>query len=127
MRYSHQREVIKNIVCSTKNHPSADWVYTETKKIIKNISLGTVYRNLKILEQIENIKIIYDKDQARYDGNTNEHHHLKCLECGHLIDIDLDTNFNRKKILAEHEFEPSQVDFFILGKCNKHNKKRSMK
>ena len=47
MRYSHQREVIREIIFSTNSHPSADWVYAKARKAIPNISLGTVYRNLK--------------------------------------------------------------------------------
>ena len=62
MRYSHQREVIRKIICSTKSHPTADWVYSEAKKKIDNISLGTVYRNLKTLEEIGSIQIIYDEN-----------------------------------------------------------------
>ena len=69
MRYSHQREVIKGIICSTKSHPTADWIYLQAKKKISNISLGTVYRNLKTLEEIGSIKVIHDSNQVRYDGN----------------------------------------------------------
>ena len=69
MRYSHQREVIRGIICSTKSHPTADWIYSEAKKKINNISLGTVYRNLKTLEEIGAIQIIYDENLIRYDGN----------------------------------------------------------
>ncbi len=34
MRYSHQREVIKKVVQNTNSHPTADWVFNQTKKII---------------------------------------------------------------------------------------------
>ena len=88
MRYSEQREVIKNIVRSTKTHPSADWIYIEAKKIINNISLGTVYRNLKTLAKTGDIRIIYDNDQAKYDGNLDGHQHLKCLKCGRTHSIN---------------------------------------
>ncbi|MDG1847820.1 MAG: transcriptional repressor, partial [Candidatus Marinimicrobia bacterium] len=99
MRYSYQREVIKNIVCSTKSHPNAEWVFCEAKKQIENISLGTVYRNLKILENTGKIKSIHDDNQVRYDGNTEHHHHLKCSECGVLIDAEINSNFNEDRIV----------------------------
>ena len=51
MRFSQQRETIKNVVRGTNSHPTAEWVYTQTKKVIPNISLGTVYRNLKTLQE----------------------------------------------------------------------------
>ena len=127
MRYSYQREVIKEIICSTKSHPTADWIFSEAKKKISNISLGTVYRNLKTLEEIGSIKVIHDSSQVRYDGNIDGHHHLKCIECGILIDIDIQPAFNKKKIMDEYDFEPSDEKFFILGRCKKHNKQRNRK
>ena len=47
--YSRQREAILEVLRSTDTHPTANWIYTEVKKTIPNISLGTVYRNLKCL------------------------------------------------------------------------------
>ena len=127
VRFSRQREIIKEIVCSTKSHPTADWIYSEAKKKIHNISLGTVYRNLKTLEEIGSIKLIHDHDQVKYDGNTEEHHHLKCIECGKLIDADIVSNLNRLKIVKEYDFEPEDVKFFILGKCKKHKNTKNKK
>ena len=127
MRYSLQREIIKKIVCSTKSHPTAEWIYSEAKKKIHNISLGTVYRNLKRLEEIGSINLIHDDNIIKYDGNTKEHHHLKCTECGKLIDVDIESNFNSSKIVKDYAFEPEDVKFFILGKCKKHKKTKTKK
>ena len=49
--YSRQREAILNVISSTHTHPTADWIYNETRKIIPNLSLGTVYRNLSALKK----------------------------------------------------------------------------
>ena len=122
MRYSYQREIIKEIVCSTKTHPTADWIFSEAKKKISNISLGTVYRNLKTLEQVGSIKLIFDDNQIRYDGNTDNHHHLKCIECGILIDTNIKSNLNKERIVKDYDFEPESTKFFIIGKCKKHTK-----
>ena len=48
---SKQRTAIINVLQSTTSHPTADWIYTEVRKIIPNISLGTVYRNLSALAE----------------------------------------------------------------------------
>ena len=125
MRYSYQREVIRDIICATKSHPTADWIYSQAKKKISNISLGTVYRNLKTLEEIGSIKVIHDSNQVRYDGNTDGHHHLKCTECGVLIDVDIQLAFDKRRIKNEYNFIPSDEKFFILGKCKKHNKQKT--
>ena len=125
MRYSYQREVIKDVICSTKSHPTAAWIYSQAKKRVSNISLGTVYRNLKTLVEIGSIRVIHDTNQVRYDVNIDGHHHLKCVECGILIDIDIQPVFNEKKIMDEYNFEPSDEKFFILGKCKKHNEPKT--
>ena len=112
MRFSQQRETVKNIVKGTNSHPTAEWVYTQTKKVIPNISLGTVYRNLKTLQETGQINIIHDGPVARYDWNLEAHHHLKCIECGEIVDIN--------KIEKNYEFKVSEIDLTISGTCSKH-------
>ena len=122
VRYSFQRKVIKEIVKSTKSHPPADWIFNKAKMVIPNISLGTVYRNLKYLEKIGEINTISDDQITRYDGNTKSHHHLKCTKCGDLIDISNYNNIVSKKILDKYKFTIKEVNLMILGECQKHNK-----
>ena len=65
-----QKSIIKYIVFSRKPHPNADLVYHEAKNFIQSISLGTVYKNIKQLSRIGNIKTIYDRSVAICDWNT---------------------------------------------------------
>ena len=48
-RYSKQREAVYNLLSATDTHPTADWIYAEAKKVIPDISIATVYRNLREL------------------------------------------------------------------------------
>ena len=58
LKYSRQRESIKNYLASTTEHPTADTVYMHVKEEFPNISLGTVYRNLNLLTDLgEAVKI----------------------------------------------------------------------
>jgi len=120
MRYSHQRELIKEIVCSTNSHPNTDWVYSKVKKSIPNISLGTVYRNLKQLNAAGIIRTIYDGKIARYDWNKDPHDHLKCSECGELIDIQLPADDIKKTVKKKYDFDVDDVEMTIIGTCKKH-------
>ena len=43
LKFSRQRESIKQYLASTKEHPTADMVYMHVKEDYPNISLGTVY------------------------------------------------------------------------------------
>ena len=51
LKYSRQRESIKNYLQSTTEHPTADTVYAHVREEFPNISLGTVYRNLNLLAE----------------------------------------------------------------------------
>ncbi|MDY2599300.1 MAG: transcriptional repressor [Lachnospiraceae bacterium] len=91
LKYSKQRETIKEYLRSTTEHPTADMVYDKVRETFPNISLGTVYRNLSLLEEIgEIIKISTGVGPDHYDYNTAPHYHFICRGCGHVMDIDLD-------------------------------------
>ena len=49
---SRKRDAILACVCSTDTHPTAEWVYTQLKPDIPDLSLGTVYRNLAMFRVI---------------------------------------------------------------------------
>lgn len=120
MRYSHQRETIREIVFSTNSHPTADQVFIKAKKIIPNISLGTVYRNLKQLEKAGVLQRIYDGNIIRYDWKTEPHNHLKCKICGDLIDVDMPNLIIQPDFEKKYKFEVDDVEMTIIGTCNKH-------
>jgi Fur family peroxide stress response transcriptional regulator len=91
LKYSRQREAIKEYLMSTTEHPTADTVYLHVKEEFPNISLGTVYRNLNLLADIgEAIKITTPEGGDRFDGNTDPHYHVVCTACGKVDDLHLD-------------------------------------
>ena len=120
MRHSLQRDTIKNVVCSTTCHPNADWVYNEVRKLIPNISLGTVYRNLSQLSDNSSIRTIQDGSVTRYDGNVTPHHHLKCNRCHDITDFSINDLKLKKTIQSKFNFDPSDIEITVIGTCNKH-------
>lgn len=92
LKYSRQREAIKDYLFHTTSHPTADTVYTNIKQQYPNISLGTVYRNLNLLaEHGEIIKLSCGDGCDRFDGNSNPHYHFRCTHCGDVIDLNMDS------------------------------------
>ena len=51
IKYSRQRESIKACLMARNDHPTADAIYASIRQEYPNISLGTVYRNLNLLEE----------------------------------------------------------------------------
>lgn len=90
MKYSRQREAIKEYLSQTKEHPTADIIYMNIKKRFPNISLGTVYRNLNLLvETGEIIKVDGMDGSDHFDMNTNPHYHFVCNDCGSIHDLEM--------------------------------------
>jgi Fur family peroxide stress response transcriptional regulator len=89
MRKSRQRDAVLRVLMSTKSHPTAEWLYQEVRKEIPNISLGTVYRNLRLMkEQGEILELEQTGTFRRFDGNSSNHYHFRCDSCGRVFDID---------------------------------------
>ncbi|MCX5998260.1 MAG: transcriptional repressor [Chloroflexi bacterium] len=88
-RKTKQREAILRVLKGTTCHPTADWIYEQVRREIPSISLGTVYRNLKLMEQEGEIMDLETPGTVnRFDGNSMNHYHFRCQACGRVFDID---------------------------------------
>ena len=86
--YSRQREAILSVISSAHTHPTADWIYNETRKLIPNISLGTVYRNLALLSRTGHIlKLDLGTGSEHFDGDISSHYHIVCKKCNQVTDV----------------------------------------
>jgi len=93
MRKTRQKEAILEVLRGTTSHPTADWVYNEVRKEIPNISLGTVYRNLRLLCQNgEILELVLCGSLSRFDARSDNHYHFRCEKCGQVFDIDEPVN-----------------------------------
>ena len=114
-----QKEAILRVLRNTNSHPTADWVYSEVRKEIPNISLGTVYRNLRLLEQEGDILELecIGNSLCRFVYNTEPHYHFKCERCGHIFDLDMPINKRiNEKVAQKTGFQISRhiLEFFGL-------------
>jgi Fur family peroxide stress response transcriptional regulator len=87
LKYSRQRESIKNFLCGREDHPTADMVYTNIRMEYPNISLGTVYRNLSLLVELGEIRKITTDGADRFDARVTPHSHFICRSCGKVMDV----------------------------------------
>ena len=92
LKYSRQREAIKEFMMTRKDHPTADVVYMNVRKEFPNISLGTVYRNLTLLSDMgELLRLRVGDGVDHFDATVAPHYHFICKECGAVTDLKLDT------------------------------------
>lgn len=90
-RYSKQREIIYEVLKDDMTHPNVDTIYMNVKKIIPDISLGTVYRNLNLLADQHIIRRLDVGDGVvHFDAKIKPHYHLICDDCGCIKDLIID-------------------------------------
>lgn len=87
-RNTRQRQVIYDELCQLTSHPTATELYELLRPRLRNLSLGTVYRNLDLLARMGKIrKLQWAGGEARYDGSTHHHDHVRCVHCGRVADV----------------------------------------
>ena len=90
MRLTRQRREILKVLKSTTSHPTADWIYDQVRRVLPNISLGTVYRTLGVLrDQGMIMELDYGRSGSRFDGAPRNHYHIVCVTCGKVEDLSV--------------------------------------
>lgn len=85
-----QRKLILDIIKSSNGHMTAEEIYIKAKQTQPSIAIGTVYRNLGLMTQAEEIRrISIPNAPDRFDKFTGPHEHLICQNCGVLSDINV--------------------------------------
>jgi Fur family transcriptional regulator, ferric uptake regulator len=92
-RMTTQRKIIIEELGKVKSHPTAAEIYEMVRRKLPNISLGTVYRNLELLSEQGKIqKLQTAGSQKRFDGETKNHFHVRCISCHRVDDLPLGTS-----------------------------------
>lgn len=92
LKTSKQRQAILQELCSRCDHPTADQIYFKLKDQYPSLSLATVYRNLRQLEENGIVVRIPCPEADRFDGKTKEHCHMTCLKCSDVIDLEIEND-----------------------------------
>lgn len=88
VRLTPQRIAILEYLASVESHPTADEIYRHIYDKSPNISVATVYNNLKMLSEQGIIQeMTYGDDASRYDFNSGHHYHAVCQNCGKVVDL----------------------------------------
>ena len=119
LKFSRQRESIRENLLNRTDHPTADMIYSDIRRIYPNVSLGTVYRNLALLsEQGEIAKITTTDGILRYDGNLAPHSHFICKSCGKIIDLaPADAEKIKKQAQKDFTGRIEECDITFYGLC----------
>ena len=121
IRVTHQRTEILRELAGTKEHPDAETLYMRVRRRIPAMSLDTIYRTLRMLEEKRVISRVGSvRDKARFDANTDRHHHFVCTKCGKIRDFAseaLDRFVAPPEISATGAVDSVYVE--LRGRCKK--------
>tara|TARA_B110000444_G_scaffold255510_1_gene290032 strand:+ start:196 stop:621 length:426 start_codon:yes stop_codon:yes gene_type:complete len=95
VRLTDQRKVIAKVMSESKltygskDHPDVDELHKRVSLIDKKISIATVYRTVKLLEESGIIaRHDFKEGKSRYEPSTDEHHdHLIDINSGDIIEF----------------------------------------
>lgn len=126
LRLTNPRRLILEIVRATDVHPTALWVYQRARRRAPRVSLGTVYRNLRLLAGEGLVKEMADgRGLGRFDGNLSDHCHLTCSGCGRIFDVAVSPDRSLEpRIAARTGFEISHHRIEFYGRCPACARKR---
>jgi Fur family peroxide stress response transcriptional regulator len=121
-RKSKQREAIYEYLKRNDSHPTAQTIYEAIRDEFPSLSLGTVYRNLNILEEQGYVrKLHYGSTFDRFDADTDEHYHFNCRLCGRVYDLPLrqhDHLEEKAEEISGHKVEDHAIDFYgVCAQC----------
>lgn len=114
-----QRLAIYNMLASTKTHPNAEMIFNELQAMYPTMSLATVYKTMEILKEIGLVKILNaGEDSFRYDADTSDHPHVRCMECGQVEDVhNIDSADFVNQVSQGTKYHLVSQQFYFYGIC----------
>lgn len=118
LRETRARRIILETVRATDSHPAAEWVFQRVRRTLPRVSLGTVYRNLRVLVEAGLLVERPEPGGSRFDGNLTEHQHFTCVACGRVFDLaePVDRALHRR-VSARTGFEVLRHRIEFSGTC----------
>jgi len=122
VKLTDQRKLIAKIMSDSKDHPNVDELYKRVAAIDSKISIATVYRTVKLFEEVGIVtKHDFKGGKARYEELSESHHdHLIDIKTGEIVEfVDQDIENLQKKIAKKFGYE--LIDHKLELYCIKKN------
>src|SRR5690625_7667460 len=86
VRITPQRHAVLEYLLASMIHPTADDIYKALKGKFPNMSVATVYNNLRILSEIGLVsELTYGDDSSCYVSNMCYHYYILCDAVGKVV------------------------------------------
>jgi Fe2+ or Zn2+ uptake regulation protein len=119
LKVTPQRQCIFRILHANERHPTAESVYADAVAEMPTISLRTVYQTLNDLADMGEIRSLdLGTGSARFDANTDGHHHLVCDRCGRVRDVYVDDQAVRLPPRETQGYRVTSTEIVFRGLCD---------
>ncbi|MFC7442451.1 peroxide-responsive transcriptional repressor PerR [Laceyella putida] len=116
VRMTPQRHAILNYLYSSMGHPTADEIYKALEGDFPNMSVATVYNNLRVFKEAGLVReLTYGDASSRFDANMMDHYHVICRDCGKITDFDHPPLFLVEQKAAQstgYQVESHRMEFY---------------
>lgn len=119
VRITPQRHAILDYLVTSETHPTADEIYKSLANNFPNMSVATVYNNLRVFLSVGLIKeLTYGDASSRFDFITHDHYHIICDSCGDIVDFQY-PGLEEVEQLAAHitGFKVNSHRLEVYGTC----------
>jgi Fe2+ or Zn2+ uptake regulation protein len=99
-----------------KSHPTVDEIYNALSDELITLSKTTVYNTLDLFVKHHlAVQVLIEDNEARYDADTSNHGHFKCVKCHTVYDFDYD--LSTSDIPSLEGFHLEEYHTYIRGVC----------
>ncbi|MCB5934758.1 peroxide-responsive transcriptional repressor PerR [Caldibacillus thermoamylovorans] len=119
VRITPQRHAILEYLINSMAHPTADEIYKALEGKFPNMSVATVYNNLRVFKDVGLVKeLTYGDSSSRFDFTTHDHYHAICESCGKIVDFQY-PSLDEVEQFASHVtgFKVSHHRLEVYGLC----------
>ncbi|GEL05844.1 peroxide-responsive transcriptional repressor PerR [Rummeliibacillus sp. G93] len=119
VRITPQRHAILEYLIETMSHPTADDIYKALEHKFPNMSVATVYNNLRVFRESGLVReLTYGDNASRFDFVTTKHYHIICESCGKIVDFHY-PGLDEVEHLAAHVtgFKVNSHRLEVYGTC----------
>jgi Fe2+ or Zn2+ uptake regulation protein len=117
LKVTPQRQLLFRLLHDNNAHPSAEALYVQASELMPGISLRTIYQTLNDLAAMGELQhVTVDSGAARFDPNTDDHHHAVCKSCGDVADVYV-TNLAALEVEGFDGFQAESARLVFSGTC----------
>jgi len=125
IKQTPQRLAILEYIDGNLDHPTAEDIYASIKEKFPTMSLATVYKTLETLKAKGYLhELTIDKERKHFDPDTTRHHHLICIKCKKIVDINKEFPIEMP-IEDQNTFEVIDTNIEFYGICPVCKKRRT--